>query len=299
MRRVREEQIARALEIGTKLNVGRCFEEWGKLATALKWYRDAEKQAADAKDGRLAKIKEHTQAVDDDTPRLTLKAPKDADMEAANVLLDGEKPKAFGEALEVDPGQHVIVEFTTEGGERKKKVVPVERGGTSEVKLDLPKVKVAVTPPVVTPPVEEPHPVTGKKKVKHVDDPGATKRLASYIIGGVGGAMMLSAGYLTIDAHADYTKALTDHCMGMTNACDASGLSTTHHARSEANVATVVGVVGLLAVGGGVALYVMTPKPKVTYTYEADPSAVGNAYYVAPMVDANGAGGGLAFGGKF
>lgn len=288
-----EKSNALQAEIGTKLNIGKCYEEWGKLATALKWYRDAEKQAADSKDNRLAKIKEHAQAVDDDTPRLTLKAPKDADMDAANVLLDGAKPKAFGEAFEIDPGQHVV-EFTTEGGDRKKKVVPVERGGTSEVKLDLPKQKPkqAKDP---APPVEEPHVVTGKKKVKHVADPGQHARIASYVIGGVGVAAMLSAGYLTIDAHADYQKALDDHCMGMTNACDAAGLSTTHHARSQANVATIVGVGGLLAAGGAVTLYILTPKPKVTYTYEADPSA--GAFYWSPVV--NGDGGGVVFGGRF
>src|SRR5262245_29900468 len=42
--------------IGTKLNVARCYQEWGKLATAWRWYSDAEKMATEAKDERASKI---------------------------------------------------------------------------------------------------------------------------------------------------------------------------------------------------------------------------------------------------
>ena len=36
--------------IGAKLNVARCYEEWGRLVRARKWYVDAQKMAADAGD---------------------------------------------------------------------------------------------------------------------------------------------------------------------------------------------------------------------------------------------------------
>src|SRR5262245_29991146 len=35
--------------IGAKLNVAKCYEDWGMLARAYKWYVDAEKMATDAK----------------------------------------------------------------------------------------------------------------------------------------------------------------------------------------------------------------------------------------------------------
>ena len=36
--------------IGAKLNVAKCFEEWGKLAIAYRWYAEAEKLAKDTND---------------------------------------------------------------------------------------------------------------------------------------------------------------------------------------------------------------------------------------------------------
>src|SRR2546428_931143 len=38
--------------IGAKLNVAKCYQEWGKLATAWRWYVDAEMMATNAHDTR-------------------------------------------------------------------------------------------------------------------------------------------------------------------------------------------------------------------------------------------------------
>ncbi len=283
--------------IGAKLNIAKCYEEWGKLATALRWYRDAEKQATDAKDARLAKIHEHREAVDDDTPRLTLRVGKDADAEAANVLLDGQ-PAKVGEAIEVDPGAH-LVEYTSDGGERKKKVVPVERGSTSDVKLDLPKKKPGGKHDKH---VDDKHVDDKHVDDKHVgepdpsprprepDDPGKTRKITGLVVGGVGIISLGFSGYFTLDAHADYKSALSSHCGGATNNCDAVGLSVTHHARTEANRATVIGIVGALAIAGGVVLYLTAPHASA-----ANPDE--HALYLAPSADPSG--GGIVFGGRY
>src|SRR5690349_3185301 len=42
--------------IGAKLNVAKCYEDWGMLARAYRWYADAEKMARDAGDKRASKI---------------------------------------------------------------------------------------------------------------------------------------------------------------------------------------------------------------------------------------------------
>src|SRR5687768_1406652 len=44
--------------IGAKLNVAKCYEDWGMLARAHRWYTDAHKMALDAQDKRAEKIKE-------------------------------------------------------------------------------------------------------------------------------------------------------------------------------------------------------------------------------------------------
>src|SRR5678816_3202397 len=75
--------------IGAKLNVAKCYEEWGRLGTAFRWYRDAEQMARDTKDDREPKIHELILALDADVPKLTLKIPADADVDAAGVTGGG------------------------------------------------------------------------------------------------------------------------------------------------------------------------------------------------------------------
>ncbi|MCX5742279.1 MAG: hypothetical protein NT062_07265 [Proteobacteria bacterium] len=274
--------------IGTKLNAAKCFEDWGKLATSLRWYRAAEKAATEAKDERLAKIHEHLVEVDGDTPRLTLRTAKDADTSVV-VLLDG-APAKLDETIEVDPGAHVV-EYPTEGGAMKKKVVPVERGGASDVKLDLPKRRPGQVVPPRPKPVGEPV-VTPPPKVE-LDDPGKSRRILGYGLGGLGVVGVGVSTYLTLSARGDYRDALASHCGGSSTNCDTQGLSITHDARTKANIATVVFSAGLLAIAGGVVLYVLAPKA----TAHEEDAGEEAAYYLAPSIGDHG--GGLVFGGRY
>lgn len=280
--------------IGTKLNIAKCYEDWGKVATALKWYRLAEGAARKAKDERTDKIKEHMDEVDAEVPRLTLRAGKDYDPTVV-VMLDG-APTKLDVALEVDPGAHVV-EYPTEGGEKKKKVVPVERGGESEVKLDLPKRKPGQVIPKVDP--ETGDPKEPAKPPVIVDDPGKTKRMIGYGLGGAGLVAIGVSSYLTLTARGDYRDALASHCMGSTTMCDPQGLTETRDARSRANIATIVFSAGLLAVAGGVFLYVTAPKATTRTGSEAKPAGEEeeSAFYLAPSVSPDG--GGLVFGGRW
>ena len=126
--------------IGAKLNVGKCYEEWGKLAVAFHWYEEAQAMAKDAKDDRAAQIKALADELDTNVPRITLKVPEGADPDVLSTLtLDGKPvaPETLGIEQRVDPGPHAI-EFVVDG-KTKKKMAPVERGGSSEIQLDMPK----------------------------------------------------------------------------------------------------------------------------------------------------------------
>ena len=118
--------------IGAKLNVAKCYEDWGMLARAHRWYSDAEQMAKDANDKRADKIKELITAIDSDVPRLTLKLPAGADAAKADVKLDG-KPAEVGKELRVDPGPHEIAWLVD--GKPKTKTIPMERGGGRELTL--------------------------------------------------------------------------------------------------------------------------------------------------------------------
>ena len=68
--------------------------------------------------------------------------PADADTDGLHVTLDGvevDKAKLADPQL-VDPGPKQV-EYPLGKGPKKTKIVPVERGGTSEITLDLPKAR--------------------------------------------------------------------------------------------------------------------------------------------------------------
>ena len=266
--------------IGGELNIAKCYEEWGKLGRALRAYQAAEQQAKEASDPRADKIHELVAQLEPQVPRLTIRVPAGAATEDAAVTLDGASlgKSAFGQPQLVDPGPHQV-EYTINGA-KKSKVVPVERGGSSEISLDLPTKTVKP---------DKPDNVVPDKVVpdRGTEDPGHTQKLAAYATGGVGVVAIGIASYLTLSARSKYKTALATDCGGITNNCDAAGLTATHDARHEANIATFVFVAGLAAVGGGVALYLLAPHAKATEEH---------ALYLVPTVAPDG--GGLAFGGR-
>jgi tetratricopeptide (TPR) repeat protein len=264
--------------IGTELNIARCYEEWGKLGRAYHSYKTAEKMAKDANDSRAGKIDELIEAIDSQVPRLTIHVTKDAD--TSSVTVDGNPVDNFSDAIVLDPGPHKI-EYTNAAGAKKSKVVPIERGGSSEITLDLPskEAKVDHTPPPPPPP----------KHVAATPDPGKNYRLGAYALGGAGVAAIGVSTYLTLAAKSKYNDALKTHCGGMTNNCDDIGLKDTHDARHQANIGTVVFIAGAAAIGGGVALYLLQPHAK--------PEQAEEAMYIVPSVAPDAAG--VVFGGNF
>jgi tetratricopeptide (TPR) repeat protein len=257
--------------IGTELNIARCFQEWGKLGRALRSYQAAEKMAKDAHDTRADKIEGLVTELDPQVPRLTIHVPDGAPLKG--VTIDGAAVDSVAEPILLDPGPHTIV-YPSAGGGRKTKIVPLDRGGSSEVTLELPaSTTIDNTPPPPPPPAP--------KSTPAAPDPGRTYKLAAYGVGGAGVAAIAVSSYLTLTARSKYNDALKAHCGGMTDGCDSIGLAQTHDARHRANIATVVFSVGLAAVGGGVVLYLLAPKG------EKPEDA---ALYVVPSMSPDGAG---------
>jgi tetratricopeptide (TPR) repeat protein len=258
--------------IGTELNIARCFQEWGKLGRALRSYQAAEKMAKDAGDSRADKIEGLVTELDPQVPRLTIHVPDGAPIKG--ITIDGTAVDSVAEPIVLDPGPHMIVYPTANGS--KTKIVPVERGSSSEVTLELP---MTTTTHVDTPP-----PPPSPKPGVVTTDPGHGYRLAAYGVGGAGVAAIAVSSYLTLSSRSKYNDALKAHCGGMTNGCDDIGLADTHDARHRANIATFVFAAGLAAVGGGVALYLLAPKGAAAEKPE------GAALYVVPSLSPDGAG---------
>ncbi|HEY4177287.1 MAG TPA: hypothetical protein VGM90_10660 [Kofleriaceae bacterium] len=293
--------------IGAKLNVAKCYEDWGRLATAYRWYLDASQMATEASDSRVTLIKKQIDSLDPDVPRLTLKTPDDADPDVlATLTLDG-KPVTSGalnSELRVDPGPHAV-EFVVDG-KTKKKVVPVERGGESEVSLDIPKgggKKKKHDEPVAK--VEKKHDEEKPPEESSRMLPMRKHRLIlAASVGGAGVIAVGVAGIITLGAKSSYKDALDKNCGGSTSMCNAQGLSDTHDAKHTANIATVVTVIGLASVGTGVVLWLTAPDGSPSHRRRKDDSedeessnTPRGGVYVAPVLDGNG--GGFALGGTF
>jgi len=274
--------------IGAKLNVAKCYEEWGKLGQALRWYSDAERMANDTHDERAPKIHGLVVALEPKVPKLTLKVAPDADRGVGSVQLDGTRvaDNLLGTAMRIDPGPHDIT-YTNAAGKRVTKTIPVGRGDETEISLELPKqgsnVKPAAPDERPTPDTSPNAPPPGMVELAG-EDPGRTRRLIGLTGGGVGILGVGIAGILTLSARGSYKDALASHCMGKTNLCDDEGLEATHSARKLANVATGITVVGLAAIAGGAFLYFTAPKPLRTE----------HALYVAPAGTS-----GVVLGGRF
>jgi hypothetical protein len=254
--------------IGAKLNVAKCYQEWGKLATAWRWYSDAEAMASTARDERAKRIHAIIVELDATVPRLTIKLPPGAATDDLVIKLDGVDLAldAIGTERRVDPGTHQL--DTVVAGVRTSKVVRVERGGASEITVELPRKARTAGPAIVA-------------------DPGHTRRMVGLGTAGAGGAAIVISGIVTLRARDDYKHALDGHCAGASNMCDDIGLSVTHGARGRANIATVFTLLGVGAIAGGVYLYVTAPKPM---TRE-------HALYLAPQLGPDGTG--LVVGGAF
>jgi tetratricopeptide (TPR) repeat protein len=259
--------------IGTELNTARCYEQWGKLARAYRAYVHAEDMAKQANDARTAKIHELVAGIEKDVPRLTIQLPQGAPSTDVRVTLDGTPLGAtdLGKPQLVDPGPHMI-EYQTGNEPKRNQVVPLERGGDSKVTLESTN---------VGNPDDD-------GAAHSLSDPGRKRRLVGYGVAGAGGVLVGVSAYLALSARSQYNDALASHCMHKASTCDQQGLAATHDARHEANIATVVFLLGTAAIGGGVALYVTAPHT---------PARGEHALRVTPV--AHPGGGELVLGGVF
>jgi tetratricopeptide (TPR) repeat protein len=282
--------------IGAQLNIAKCYEEWGKLGRAFTTYQAAEKAARDTGDKRADDIKGLIAELDSQVPRLTVNLPKDAP-KGFQVTMDKKPITVLGQAFVVDPGPKTL-EWWVGDGPKKQKIVAVERGGESEVTLDVPKGTV-IKPDKGDGDGDgggggDEKPVTKTKAAV----PGRTQRIGGIALGGAGVLAIGVSSIMTLSARGKYNDALDMYCNGMTNQCDPQGLDITHDARSTANTATVIFLVGVAAVGGGVALYLLAPKATSASSSEEDGGEEEEAMrYIVPSVSPEGAG--LVYGGRF
>jgi hypothetical protein len=271
--------------IGAQLNVARCYQEWGKSATAYDAFTEALKLARAAKDPRAPQIKEVIADLEPTVPELVISLPKGRlPPPSLSITVDGaDLPLAsLGKGMRVDPGPHVVVAKVV-GGESRTISTSARAGDNTPVEVPLDE----LAPPPEAPAEETPAPVRRREPEHAAAPPGRSRRILGLAVGGAGAVAVGVATFVALGARSDYNAAFSDHCDVVTRQCDADGLTRTSDARSSANVATAIGGVGLAAVATGVFLYLTAPKHAET------PS---EARYLRPTLTSDSVG--IALGGS-
>lgn len=263
--------------IGAQVNLARCSEKQGKLATAWGAYNEAARLAAvltPPQPERGAAAKAEAEKLVPKLQKLQVKVlPIGDDIQ---VKRDG-VPMTQGVAIPVDPGKHVI-EVTAKGKKPKKEEVTVVAGQKALYEVQIGALEDA--PPEV---VAGGNAGGSYRSADAGPDPGATQRTIAYITGGVGILALIGAGGLQLfnvavtdskrkDDEKDYQRDCPQGKPGPTTTqedCDARAAavqSKKDAASSNQTAAIVIGAVGLAALGTGIVLLVTAPSHKTGST---------------------------------
>jgi tetratricopeptide (TPR) repeat protein len=223
--------------VGTLLNVAKCSEDAGKVATAVKLYTQARDIAREHDLAEHRKAAEQRLAlIGDRVPRLAIGFAERPDN--MKLLIDDE-------------------------------VVPTDAESTNELRLDPGSRHIVVTAPGRLPYATDVVLVEGKQQaiaIPALARPAQprTRKTAGIILAGSGIALAATGLVLGYRANATYDEQFENgNChydpAGGGKLCNATGFSETSEARQLATVGTVVGIAGVAALATGIVLWVTAP----------------------------------------
>jgi len=239
---------SQALEpgLGTLLYLGDCYERAGRFASALATFREAVRMGQDRDDEtrlRLAQVR--VSALEPRVPKLEIRngasSIDELQVTVAGVPVGKED---FGRPIERDAGTYEI-RFSAPGYESFVSHVELKNAGS-----------VAVNVPRLVP-VQGAAPARARDVQ---DEPaGSTQRTLAWVVGGAGAALLATAGVFTYLA-ASKNGDSKDNCAAADeNSCGPEGVKQRDDAKSLANVATALTVLGGASLATGVVLFVAAP----------------------------------------
>jgi hypothetical protein len=247
--------------IGTQLDLADCYERTHRPATALGTYREVARIAQmSGQHDRQHAAEERIAQLERTAPRLfvifMVRAP------GLRVERDGvpmtEAELASGEI--VDPGEHVVRATAPKFREYQARVQIVE--GAGPVVLDV----VALEREPEPPPPSAASPGLSPFRIAAIAT--VSTGLAALVVGGVFGVTAIAkkndAGCVGVDC-----GATPDHARSL------------HDAQTAATTSTVFFVVGGVLVAGGVALWLLAPRPRASSLaplVHASPAGVGGTF---------------------
>lgn len=246
-------KLARSQEltpaVGTLLNLGFCYEHLGRTATAWQRYREAASFAAQKRDRREAHARERVAALEPELARLTVEVATDVAKATPRVELDGaELPNAsWGVAIPIDPGEHVVVATASEARTVTKRA---HVDAKAQVVLSVDAFEAAPSPPATAPArpallAEPPAPVPRREG-------SSFQRPLSFAVAGTGAATVVVSVIVGALAKFQYDSVSGD-CTN--NLCTQAARDTRNGAFDKADVASVLGISGLVVLAAGGVLW--------------------------------------------
>lgn len=218
---------------GTLLNVAKCEEKEGKLATSLAHLTEA-LETLPKDDFRIRYARAQLAALKPRVPTITVRLASGG--AGARVTRDDIELRegSFGAALPVDPGPHVFV-VRMEGHEDTREPITLVEGQQAIVTLAVGKPKPAAAR-------------TAAIAIDTTDGSGSTRSMAiaSFTVAGAGLVTGVVTGLMFADAASTYRA----HCDG--TGCDDEGLAAASRGKTLNVVSPLAFGVAALGAGAGV-----------------------------------------------
>lgn len=281
---------------GTLFTLSQCEVRWGRVATAvtrlgdyLQLYERLTPEQKTRQGDRPRVAREQRDKLALDVPELTLSLSPGA---PANTVVKRDDAvvasAALGLGLPVDPGEHVVSAQAPGGGLGEQRIT-LARGEKKSLVLDVEAAPTVVATVPVSGQLTTSAPAM--KAVALVPEAGVSgRRVAAYVIGGVGVAGLVLGG-VTGGLALGKKATITAHCgSGIQSsdetACDPTGFAASTSIRPLGLASTIGFAAGLAGVGTAVVLILAEPR-------RATPTTGARAPWIAASVLAAGPGGAL------
>ncbi len=251
--------------LGTMLNLAECYEKTGRTASAWAEYREAIPLArAAGSKARQDLATERAQALQERLSTLTIRAMAGDDPNAhLEVRRDGValQEAELGSPIPVDPGEHVV-EAVAPGKQAWSSKVQVA-ANAAKVSVDIPALQPAAPGAATTPATQAPATttttVTTPPPADTGADPGAGRRMAGLVIGGVGIVGLGAGAIFGVQASSKWSDAKSK-CSDYPYGCTPEAQDLQASAKSAGTISTVGFIAGGALLATGLVLYFTAPK---------------------------------------
>lgn len=257
-------------KIGAMMELGACYEAWGKITSAWARYRTASDLATKAGDARKAEADAKVAALGPKVPRLVVVVPES--MRAVSGLVietDGVPlgPGAWGTGIPVDPGAHEVAASA-----------PDKRKWSTKIEINRPGDTITVTIPMLTEDGAAAAPA-GQFGVA-TPGPGAPKQQAGWSGQHTAGVAMAGLGVVGLGIMAGFgLDAASKHsasnafCSADRKYCEQPGLDLEKQAHVSANISNGALAAGATLIAAGALVFVLAPSLSAPKTPTSSPSA--------------------------